>query len=60
MELGALVTLTLGGLAELLEVLGGLRDDAVVEVEVDLAGLGWLREGMLASANKLSDQSLKV
>jgi hypothetical protein len=41
-ELGANVALTfLGGLAELLEVLRGLRDDVVVELEIDAAGLFW-------------------
>jgi hypothetical protein len=40
MELGANVALALlGGLAELLEVPGGLGDDIVEELEVDAAGL---------------------
>jgi hypothetical protein len=40
-ETGALVTLTLGELAELTEVLGGLGNISLVEVEVDAANLGW-------------------
>jgi hypothetical protein len=40
-EAGALVALTLGGLAELTEVLGGLRDILLVELEVDAANLGY-------------------
>jgi len=39
-EAGVLVTLALGQLAELTEVLGGLRDILLVEVEVDTANLG--------------------
>lgn len=39
-EAGALVALTLGELAELTEVLGGLGDISLVEVEVDAANLG--------------------
>lgn len=38
-ELGALVAKALGAGAELLEVVGGLGDNIVVEVEVDSAGL---------------------
>lgn len=40
-ETGALVALALGELAELTEVLGGLGDISLVEVEVDAANLGW-------------------
>lgn len=40
MERRALVTLTLGSLAELTEVAGGLGDNAVEEVEDDAASLG--------------------
>lgn len=40
MEARALVTLTRGGLAELTEVLSGLGDDAIEEVEDDAASLG--------------------
>ena len=39
-EAGVLVALALGQLAELTEVLGGLGDVLLVEVEVDTAGLG--------------------
>lgn len=39
-EAGVLVTLALGELAELTEVLGGLRDILLEEVEVDTADLG--------------------
>jgi hypothetical protein len=39
-ENGALVALALGELAELTEVLGGLGDVLLVEVEVDTTGLG--------------------
>jgi hypothetical protein len=40
-ENGALVALALGELAELTEVLGGLGDVLLVEVEVDTTGLGY-------------------
>lgn len=40
-EAGALVALALGQLAELTEVLGGLGDFILEEVEVDAARLGW-------------------
>ena len=40
MEAGVLVALSLGQLAELTEVLGGLRDILLEEVEVDTADLG--------------------
>jgi len=44
MELGANVALTLLlGFAKLLEVLGGLGDDIVEELEVDAARLCWMR-----------------
>lgn len=39
-EAGALIALTLGELAKLTEVLGGLGDIILVEVEVDAASLG--------------------
>ena len=39
-EARALVTLTRGGLAEPTEVLSGLGDDAIEEVEGDAASLG--------------------
>ena len=39
-EAGALVAGALGGLAELTEVLGGLGNNTLVEVEVDAANLG--------------------
>lgn len=41
MELGALVAEALLTGAELLEVLGSLGDDVVVELEVDAALAGW-------------------
>lgn len=40
-EARATVALALGQLAELTEVLGGLGDISLVEVEVDAASLGW-------------------
>lgn len=40
-EAGALIALTLGELAELTEVLGGLGHISLVEGEVDAANLGW-------------------
>ncbi len=40
-EAGALVALALRQLAELTEVLGGLGDISLVEVEVDATSLGW-------------------
>lgn len=40
MEAGTLVSLTLGGLAELTEVASGLGDILLVEVEDNTVGLG--------------------
>ena len=40
-EAGLLVALTSGQLAELTEVLGGLGDNVIEEVEVDAANLGY-------------------
>lgn len=40
-EARATVALALGLLAKLTEVLGGLGDISLVEVEVDAASLGW-------------------
>ena len=53
-ETGALVTLTLGELAELTEVLGGLGNISLVEVEVDAANLGW-REKVSVRVNGKDD-----
>jgi len=41
-ELRALITLTLGLGAELSEVLGGLGDNGVVELEVNTTLSGWI------------------